>query len=238
MTKSRGILAPRRRWTPEEDALLRAQYADTRTADLAEQLGRSVVTVYSRAYALGLEKSEAFRTSPASGRMRSADARGEATRYTKGVASPNKGLRRPGYTRGEMQRTQFKKGRHASEAYNYLPIGATRVRTDGLLEQKVTDDPTVYPAKRWRFVHRLVWEAAHGPVPAGMRIAFKPGMRTNVREEITLDRLELVTQAELMQRNTIHNLPAPIVEALYLVGAVRRHINRRARREEQDRRLA
>lgn len=64
--------------------------------------------------------------------------------------------------------TQFKKG---SRPHTWLPIGSVRVvpggsaHTTWILEKKVNDLPGPNHV-RWHPVHRLVWEAANGPVPA------------------------------------------------------------------------
>jgi hypothetical protein len=52
-------------WTADDDAIIRAQYADTPTADLAALLGRSVPSVQSRAKLLGIGKSAEFLTEQA-----------------------------------------------------------------------------------------------------------------------------------------------------------------------------
>jgi len=75
-----------------------------------------------------------------------------------------------------MAATQFKKGdRLGAAQHNYVPIGSLRVSKDGYLERKVTDDPSFVPNRRWVSVHRLVWEAAHGPVPQATPSSSCPG---------------------------------------------------------------
>ena len=37
-------------------------------------------------------------------------------------------------------------------------IGSLRICNDGILQRKITDDPALYPSRRWVAVHRLVWE--------------------------------------------------------------------------------
>jgi hypothetical protein len=110
----------------------------------------------------------------------------------------------------------------------YKPIGTERI-ADGQLQRKVTDDPSVYPARRWVAVARLVWEAANGPVPAGHAVAFKPGKATTDRARITLDVLELVSRAELMRRNTRHRFPPELNQLLALKAALTRKINNRSK---------
>lgn len=44
-------------------------------------------------------------------------------------------------------------------------------------------------AGRERYLHHVVWEAAHGPIPRGHKVAFKDGNHLNC----TLENLELLT---------------------------------------------
>lgn len=222
-----------RYWTADDDVLLRARFPNEPTADIARDLGRKVGSIIHRAKRLGLRKSQVYmRGVYVQGRRRQAltDPRMIATRIKPGTTPPNKGLRRPGWSTGRMAETQFKKGEMRGAAqHNYVPVGTLRINSkDGYLERKVTDDHPV-PARRWVGVHRLVWEAAHGPIPSGHRVAFKPGTKTNVLEDITLDKLELVTAAEMMRRNTRHNLPPEINRAISAKAYLTRAINRATR---------
>lgn len=223
--------ATRRPWSADDDALVRARYPDQSTAELAQQLGRTLLSTYQRAQKLGLAKTAAYLASPAACRLRRGDNVGAAHRFTKGHEPANKGLRRPGWGPGRMKETQFRKGERTGKAERlYKPIGTERVSKDGYLERKINDSLPFQ--RRWRAVHLLVWEAAHGPLPAGHAVAFLNGDKSDVR----LENLELITRRELMRRNTVHNLPAPLPQTIQLLGALNRKINRRARTdEEQDR---
>jgi hypothetical protein len=168
-----------------------------------------------------------FKASDKSGRV----SRGKqlpsmiATRFQPGLQPWNKGTH---FTAGgRSAETRFKPGRPANESANYLPIGTLRVNMDGYLERKVTDDREIVPARRWVAVHRLVWIEANGPIPAGHVVVFKPGRRSSVLEEITLDAIELITRTELMARNTVHaRYPKEVVQLVQLKGAIRRQITR------------
>ncbi len=235
MTKSRHILPPRRPWLKSELELLRAEYPNELTYKTAKKLGRPMSTVYNRAQRIGLEKSAAFKASPASGRIHKGHAeRGVATRFHPGQAPWCKG-RKTG-THGRSGETQFKKGRPAHEARNYVPIGTEKIDVKrGVLVRKITDDPSIYPVARWRPVHVMTWEAAHGPVPRDHIVIFRRGMKTLIAAEITIDRLELVSLAENMRRNSYHtNYPPEIRQVIQLRGAVQRQINRRERNAKQD----
>lgn len=238
MNKSRRILAPRRPWSSAEDALLIARYPHEPTPALARALGRHVGTVYQRAYKLGLAKTAEFLSSEAGGRLQPGDTRGGATRFKKGHVSHNKGKAMPASTYALCAPTMFKPGRPAHEARNYVPIGSLKITKDGYVERKVTDDPSIVPARRWVPVHRLVWMEANGPIPPGHAVVFRPGRMTTDPDQITVDGLELVTRRELMRRNTVHNLPKPLAELVQLRGALVRQINRRTKREDEDHRPA
>lgn len=229
MTKSRNILPQRIFWSDEQIALLHKLYPDNRTEDIAPRIGRSAKSIYSKAKLLGIKKSAAFLASGLAGRLDG--VRGGATRFKKGQVPANKGLRRPGWAPGNMAVTQFKKGRSASEARNYVPIGSYRISKDGYLERKTTDDPSIYPARRWSFVHRLVWIETNGPIPDGHMVVFMKGQRTSKLEEITIDRLECISLAENMRRNTFHNYGPEVAKAVQLRGAITRQINKRERKK-------
>lgn len=215
----------RRPWTRADRALLRRLYPNTPTAKVAKRLRRSLTTTYQTAYRLGLSKSAAYLASPASGRLRRGSHPNSARhRFTKGMTPWNLGV--TGYM--GANRTSFRKGRKPEDASNYRPIGSTRICVDGYLERKVSDDQSLAPARRWVAVHRLVWEAASGPVPPGHAVVFKPGRKSTEAASITLDCLELVSRDELMRRNTLHRYPKELVRAIQLRGALNRQINKRA----------
>lgn len=223
-------------WTDEQIFWFIVVYPHAPTEHVARMLGRTVPSCYQLAGRLGLKKTAEYLATFRPGWLDG--VRGGSTRFQKGHVPANKGLRRPGWARGRMAETQFKKGRPASEAHNYRPIGSLRVSKDGYLERKVTDDPAIFPARRWVAVHRLVWEAAHGPIPPRHVICFLPGRHIAVEAEITPDRLQMVSQKDLMRRNSRHNLPPEISQCIQLRGALNRKINNRSRNGKDDNRPA
>jgi hypothetical protein len=226
MTKSRGILPPRHKWTKVQLKALRQRYANERSTDIARDLGVRLPILYACANRMGLHKSKAFQASDSSGRILKGGKLSVTTQFKPGQAPANKGLRRPGWHRGRMRQTQFKKGRKPQENSNYVPIGTERVCTkDKYLIRKVSDDRRKVPARRWEAVHRLVWIKAHGPIPKGKVVMFCPGTFTNVREEITLDRLELASRADLARRNCMWTVyPKDLASTIHLLGQVKRRI--------------
>lgn len=215
----------RRHWTRQEAEHLRKTYSDQKTADIALELGFTVKRVYAKATSLGLKKSAKFLACDAAGRIpKGGYLGGRRTQFQPGHKTWNKG--KSFEAGGRSHETRFKKGEMSGAAqHNYVPISSTRITRDGYLEIKTTDDPDLYPARRWVAVHRLVWEQAHGPIPPKHIVVFKPGQRSVVREEITVDRLECITRAENMRRNTIHNYPPEIKGAMTARAALNRKIN-------------
>ncbi len=219
MTKSRGILPPRHFWTDSEVELLFRLYPDTPTADIATKLGMSVQQVYSKAAQLDLKKSDAYLAGPAACRLRRGDNVGAQYRFKKGQVSHNKGRKGLIYEGGIA--TQFKKGHRGGKALElYQPIGTERISKDGYIQRKVNDDMPLQ--RRWRGVHLIVWEEAHGPLPKGHALVFKDGNRQNC----AIENLELVTRGELMRRNSYHtNYPKEIAQLIQLRCALNRKIN-------------
>lgn len=148
-------------------------------------------------------------------------ANGAKFRFKPGHETWNKGKKGVnGYSA-----TRFKPG---NKPQTWKPIGTERIDKDGNLTVKVSDEGSRH--NRWVPVHRLVWIAANGPVPADHFVVFKIGMKTDVRAEITLDRLECVNRSENMKRNSVHTKYPPELQRLaQLRGAITRQINKRQR---------
>lgn len=223
MTKSRGLRAPYIRWTEERIAELARRYPHEKTEHIAAALGLPVGKVYQKALRLGLKKTAAYLASPVACRLRRGGNVGAAHRFQKGCVSHNKGKK--GIHVAGTEATWFKKW-HLP--HNWVPVGAYRVNSHGILERKTTEAKR--GAQRWTAVHRLVWEAAHGPIPQGHIVRFKPGMKTVVLEEITPERLDLIDRKQHMQHNSIHNLPPALKQVCQLTGAINRKIKTHERK--------
>lgn len=228
-----------RPWTDQEKEALRRLFPHQSTAKLAKIMGRSESSINGIAYTLGLHKTPEYLASPDACRLRRTDSPGIATRFPPGHIPFNKGVKRPGYAVGRMAETQFKKGTRCGAAnLNWRPIGTIIKSTDGYLRIKVADEPESIAGSgsqstNWQFIHKQVWEAAHGPIPPGHRLWWKDGNHENN----LLENLELLSDAEHMARTTIHNLPPQLKETILLAGRVKRAIKKRIRNdatEKQD----
>jgi len=227
MVKSRNILPPKRWWTADEEALLRQRYASTRTPELAQALGRPSKQVLAKAATMGLHKSPALIAEIAREHTMAPDHGGRRTRIQPGQVPWNKGKAGATGLHPNCKATQFKPG---SKPHTWLPLGSYRTLEGGtILERKISETPGPNH-RRWTPVHRLVWEAAHGPVPAGHLVVFKPGRSTAELERITLDAVELVTRAEHMRRNSFWTqYPPELARLTQLRGALSRAINAKAK---------
>lgn len=214
----------RHHWTVEEDALLRARYPEEPTQAIAQVMGMRVAQVHQRATRLGLHKSTAFFASDKAGRIQRgrSDPRMMASQFKKGLTPWNKGAHY--VAGGRSATTRFKKGQRP---HTWKPVGSYRVNADGFLDRKVSD--TGYPPRDWVGVHRLAWIAAHGPIPRGYVVRFRDGCKSTVAEEITVDKLELITMQENMRRNTLHRYPKEVVGLIQMKGALNRRIHRKER---------
>lgn len=202
----------KRRWTADEDEVLRRLYPNTRTKDLALYFGRKAYCLNRRAALLDLKKDKEWVASEAARRLR---AIGVPYRFQPGNEPANKGLHRPGWAPGRMRETQFKKGDMPS---SWKPVGSTRFSKVGYLQRKVTDNK--HSPRDWVGEHILVWEKAHGKVPRGYAVVFKDGDKQHIVEK----NLELISRADLMRRNSVHNLPKELATVIQLAGALKRKV--------------
>ncbi len=214
----------RYRWTPRAIAILREMYPDSYGKDIARRLRTTVSRVYSKAAKLGLSKSAAFYQRQYVDEAARLVKHGGAHRFQKGIVPANKGLRRPGWHAGRMKETQFKKGQFP---FNWDPdfyvIGALRVNADGYIDMRISFEKG---SRGWRALHLILWEDAYGPIPDGHCLKFIDDDKLNVE----LSNLSLISRADLMRRNTIHNLPEPLHSTILQLGRLKRRINRENRR--------
>jgi hypothetical protein len=188
----------KKHWTADDDARMRAEFPHVRTLDLARALGRSLDSVRTRAVVLGLQKTPEARARIDAERAASAS---NAGRFQRGASPWNKG------------KTDYRLSHGA-------PLGTERLR-DGYRQRKVVMDGPHW--RRWRFVHVLVWEDAHGPVPKGFKVMFRDGNP----EHITIENLELISHAKNLARNSAHAFGPELFKCIQLRGAITRQLNKR-----------
>lgn len=197
------LKAPRKRWTAEEDAIVLARYPHEETGTLAVELGTLPTRLHRRAQVLGVRKTAAYLQQIA---QQAVVKNGERSRFQKGMTPPNKGKRLRDYitdyeTLKRIARSQFKVG---NRPHTHQPVGSYAQDPDGYWKLKVTDlGSRKHGGKNrshwdWRYVHRLTYEAAYGPIPPGSIVILLDGDMNACLEP---DNLIAVTRAELARMN-------------------------------------
>jgi hypothetical protein len=212
----------RRHWTAAEESSLRDLYPNTPMPDMAKVFDRPYWSIYNKAFALGLERSEAYLASEHACRLRRENNPGVGYRFQKGHSSWNKGI--SFISGGRSAETQFSAG---TMPHNHVPVGTERITSDGIRQRKTHDDGPAY--KRWRSVHMIIWEEHNGAVPKGHMVVFRDRNTKNIQ----IDNLEMITRGENMRRNTIHRYPPELKDTIRQLGKLKRAISE-ASREEQD----
>ncbi len=197
------------KWTTEKLCQLMRDYPDHPNKVIAEKLGCTESAVQNMAIKQGLKKSDQYMASVPGG-------------FPKGNQPWNAG-KKGWQAGGRARETQFKKGQKPATE---VPVGSLYVNKDGHVEKKVSDASGKRSA-RWRSVNELVWVEEHGPIPKDHVIRFKSGMKTTNPDEITVDKLECISRAENMKRNSYHRYPQPIPRLIQMRGVLNRQINRR-----------
>jgi len=203
-----------RKFTDGEINFLQQYYPVMPTSELAAIMDRSEKTIYHKAHALGLKKNQEYLNSPFSGRMKHGDTKGLKTRFIKGHIPANKGKKMSPELKKKLQHTFYKKGNlPANTLYN----GAITIRKDkrGILNKFIR-----LALSKWEYLSRYIWEQHNGKIPRGYNIIFKDADTMNCN----IDNLELLSNAELMKRNSIHNYPEEIRKAIHLRGVLTRTI--------------
>lgn len=214
MTKSRGILAPRKPWTEADDATMRRLFPTMVTRELAELLGRRMETVSQHAKRLGLKKTPehiALHGGWLDG------VKGAATRFQPGLRPWNTGNKGVHHS----PKTEFKQGQRPP---NWMPLGTVKLNSDGVLVRKVREGNN--GGLNWEAEHRCVWREANGPIPKGYCVVFKPGKFTTEQKKITLDVLELITRGEMASRNNYWKTNPELAGLYVLKGHITRQVNR------------
>lgn len=200
-----------KKWTDEEKRIVREMYPDHLASEIAAMIGKTVSGVQQMARHMGVRASK--ERVAETGRKASQNPNSIAARFGKGHIPGNKGKKMPPEVYEKMKHTMFKKG---NTPVNHRPVGSERVNVDGYVEVKVAEPRT------WRLKHRVVWEEANGPIPAGCNVQFKNGNTQDVR----LENLFLISKAEqLRDRNSIHaRYPEELKQLIRLKGSIKRQI--------------
>lgn len=215
-------------WTESEITWLIENYPNKQIKELMAESGLTASRINNKAYHLGLQKTAEHMKANAQLASTYHTHATQASQFKSGQIPWNKGKRFD--AGGKSAETRFKKG---MQPLNTQPIGSLRFDKNGILQRKISNK-SGNNSLRWRSVHELVWIEANGPLPPKHIVVFKPGMKTNVLEEITLEKLECISFSENMKRNSMHRYPKEITQLIQLKGAINRQLNKKERANEQS----
>jgi hypothetical protein len=204
-------------WQLFEIEIMSNEYPYTHAKVIAKKLHRSEKSIYSQAFLMGLKKSEQFLKEELERQGDRLRAAGANNRFKKGQTPPNKGKKQKEFMTTEAiertKATRFKKG---NLPVNHKPVGFERITKDGYVEVK-TFEPNVFELK-----HRVEWIKKYRAIDKNLILVCKGTNKTNCDP----DNWELITRIENMKRNTYHNYPKEIANAIQLRGALHRQINK------------
>jgi hypothetical protein len=206
--------------TPAIDRMLSKKYLTVPEKPLALLVGKSSTFVRTRLRQLGLVIPADIIA------KRKADSR-----IQPGNVSFNKGKKQSEYmSKAAIRRTKatrFKKGGLPPNTKHDLAV-SVRVDNRGVKMLFIRISQS-----NWQPLQRYNWERVNGPIPPKMKVVFRDHNTMNCN----VDNLELLTCAQLMKRNSLHNYPVPITRIIQLRGALNRQINKhlkKLRDEKQD----
>jgi hypothetical protein len=181
-----SVRQPLRNWTEAEIAWL---HAHTRGLTLA-QIRAALARVFGTDHALPAIRAALNNRGISTG---------VDTRIRPGQVPWNKG--RTGYI--GANRTSFAPG---NQPVTTKPLGTLRRNSDGYLEIKIAEpNPWTGAATRYKALHVVVWERAHGPVPPHHAVLFVDSDKDNT----ALENLRCVHRGVLgiLSKRGWHTLP-------------------------------
>lgn len=191
-----------RTWTYNEEQYLITHYATTSNVELAKTLSKkNADRVMAKAKRLGLKKSRQFL-------KESCQQRENSGKFKKGLIPHNKGKKLSEETKAKLAKTMFKSG---NRPHNTLEVGAETQDKDGYVMVKIAE-PSV-----WQYKHHVAYGE---PVPTGHKVIFLDGNKYNFER----GNLQLVSNAELMNRNTMHRYPPELVRLLKTLNKLKKRV--------------
>lgn len=201
----------KRRLTGKELRYIIENYPHKPTRVIAYFLDMSIYRVYNIASTRGLRKSPEFLASERSGIFIKGGNYGQRYQYEKGHVPANKGKKMPEHLKERIKHTWFKKGS--------IP---PNTKFDGYVSFRKDSNDTYYAhirvsAGRFKLLHRHIWEQHNGIIPNGHIVTFRNGNTSDLR----LENLELITREQNMLRNTRHNYPPDLQQAIMALNKLK-----------------
>jgi predicted transcriptional regulator len=141
--------------------------------------------------------------------------------YKKGNISYNKGKKQSEYMSAEAiercKKGQYKKG---NQPHNTLPDYKEVIRKDKSGKEYVM---IKLPGQKLQLKQRYIYQTHIGIIPENHKVCF----RDRNTQNFDLSNLELISNNDLMRKNSLHNYPKEITELIHLKGVLKRQINKK-----------
>lgn len=192
------------------------RYPNEKAATIAADFNVDVETIYKTAQRYNVKKSEAFKASAQSGRIKKGQRLSVETEFKPGCQSATKGKRIEAMIKNEAKLKKWRSGlwKKGHKPHNTGTDGEVRWRKNpGYYFIRISE-------QNWQFYHRYLWEQHNGPIPEGYNVVFSDRNRRNC----TIENLECISNEELVIRNTIHRYPKELISIMKLKGKLNRQI--------------
>ena len=216
-----------RTYTKKQEELIKKLYPSTDTTKLAQKLGRSVLSVYHKAYAMGLKKTDEYFRTHVAGRLTKADSKGIQTRFKKGHVPANKGKKMPDEVYEKVNATMFKKGQ---VPHNTKHFGKPYLN---VMVKKGQVDKTWYIQVDKRRLTYLTYLCKNAGIDMkGKKPRLKEGY--DFSKPPTLDDITVITNKQNMLRNSICRFPEDVRLLITARAALTRQINKRHEKQRDN----
>lgn len=207
-------------WTLQMIEYLKRNYENVRTYDIALKLNISVSSVYNKAFSLGLKKSIDFIKENSRENWKN-NLKAQQNVYKKGRVPENKGKKQHEYmSQDSIERTKLTRFKKNHIPHNAKADGDEVIRKDSSGNQYLMIK--LPQNRKLVYKHLWVWESANGNVPKGFNVVFKNGNTLDCR----LENLEMLSNSELMSKNSMQRFPEELRQLIQLKGALKRQINK------------
>ncbi|WP_438423091.1 HNH endonuclease [Aquimarina macrocephali] len=200
-------LVGRTTFTTEQDKYIIDNYLVLPVKTIASNIGRSGCGVQGRLKRLGLEIPREI-----------INKRKKESRYQKSRIPENKGKKQKDYMSAEsIEKTKATRFRIGNRPHNWKPVGSERITKDGYIEIK-TSNPN-----KWELKHRYLYQQIHKiKIPKNHNIIFKNGNS----EDFNKHNLVMVSNSELMLKNTIHQYPESLQQIIKLNNKIKKKLKK------------
>lgn len=197
-----------------------SRYPHEKAIDIANDYKVNIYLIYKTANRYGIKKSDEFKNSENSGRIKKGNCLSPETQYKKGHVGNTKGMRIEAIIKNEEKLRHWREQclwKPGHKPHNTGKDGDIRFRINvGYWFIRISEN-------NWEFYHRWLWIQKNGEIPNGYNIVFKQGFDRTQKPEI--DDLECISDAELGERNRITKYPIELRNLIKTNNKLIRTIN-------------